>query len=78
MKSYIETKIAPRIKGDGGWVEFSSFEKGELTLIFRGECSKCVVLDRCCAWIEEEIRKDLKQDIHIKAKRIKPFFWDVD
>lgn len=78
MKDYIEKKIAPRIKGDGGWVEFVSYEKDELTLIFRGECSKCIVLDRCCSWIEDEIKKDLGKDVHVIAKRVKPFFWDVN
>ena len=28
---------------------------GELTLLFRGECSKCLILNRCTAWIEQKI-----------------------
>ena len=50
MKTYIETALAPRIRGDGGWVEFESLEGKCLTLVFRGECSKCLILDRCCRW----------------------------
>lgn len=78
MKDYIENIIAPRIKGDGGWVEFVSYENGELALIFRGECSKCFILDRCCSWIKSEVKRDLGIDVTIKAKQVKPFFWDVN
>ena len=76
MEDYICNKIAPRIRGDGGWVEFVSYEDGQLTLIFRGECSKCIILDRCLDWICQEVKKDLKEDIAIKPLRVKPFFWD--
>ena len=76
MKEYICGKIAPRISGDGGWVEFVSFEDGQLTLIFRGECSKCLILERCIDWIRQEIKRDLNEDVAIKPIRIKPFFWD--
>lgn len=42
MKEYIENVLAPKLQGDGGWVEFVSYENKKLTLIFRGECSKCL------------------------------------
>ena len=76
MKEYICDKIAPRVRGDGGWIEFVSFEDGKLTLIFRGECSKCLILERCTDWIRQEIKRDLDEDVIIKPIRIKPFFWD--
>ena len=76
METYINEIIAPRVRGDGGWVEFVSFEEKRLTLIFRGECSKCIILDRCTDWICQEIKKDLGEDVTIQAVRKKPFFWD--
>ena len=76
MKEYICNKIAPRIRGDGGWVEFVSYEDGQLALVFRGECSKCIILDRCLDWICQEVKRDLDEDITIKPLRVKPFFWD--
>lgn len=76
MENYISTVISPRVRGDGGWVEFVSYEDRCLTLLFRGECSKCIILDRCLDWIRQEIRRDLKEDVTIKAIRKKPFFWD--
>ena len=39
MKEYIENVLAPKLPGDGGWVDFVSYENNKLTLIFRGECS---------------------------------------
>ena len=77
MKTYIETALAPRIRGDGGWVEFVSLEGDRLTLVFRGECSKCLILDRCCRWIEQKIREDLGETVTVVPIRKKPFFWDV-
>ena len=76
MEEYINRKIASKIQGDGGWIEFVSFQDGELTLIFRGECSKCMILDRCIDWISQEVKRDLGEDIVVKPVRRKPFFWD--
>ena len=77
VKNYVENIIAPKLQGDGGWVEFVSFENGELTLRFRGECSKCLILHRCTEWIEGEIKRDLKKNIKVNAIRKKPYFQDV-
>ena len=76
MKDYIENVLGPRIQGDGGWVEFSSLENGRLELIFRGECSKCMILNRCCDWIAQEVEKQFNQHVTIVPSRKKPFFWD--
>ena len=76
MQEYIETVLAPRIQGDGGWVEFVSREGERVTLIFRGECSKCNMLDRCVAWMESKAEQDLNEKITIVPIRKKPFFWD--
>ena len=77
VKKYVETVLQPKLQGDGGWLEFVSLEDGNLTLIFRGECSKCLILNRCTAWIEEQIKKDLNQSVKVVAVRKKPYFQDV-
>ncbi len=76
MKDYIENVIKPKIEGDGGEVEFESYVNGELTLVFRGECSKCLILERCVKWIKAEIKRDKGESVKIYAIRKKPFFWD--
>lgn len=76
MKEYIETVIRPKIQGDGGEVRFSELQGDKLTLVFQGECSKCLILDRCVRWIEGEINRDLGKHVNIEAIRKKPFFWD--
>ena len=35
MEEYINSNIIPRVRGDGGWAEFVSFEDNVLTL-FQG------------------------------------------
>lgn len=77
MQEYVERYLAPRIQGDGGWVEYVSLEGTELKLIFRGECSKCPILNRCTAWMEEMIRKDKGQTVRILPVRVKPYFQDT-
>ncbi len=78
VKEYIENVLASRLQGDGGWVEFVSLEGDTLTLVFRGECSKCMILNRCVDWIREKIREDLGRNVSIVSVRKKPFFWDKD
>lgn len=77
VQTYVENILQPKLQGDGGWVEFVSLEGSELTLIFRGECSKCLILDRCVAWIEEQIKKDLNKTVKVIAIRKKPYFQDM-
>ncbi|MCM1284580.1 MAG: NifU family protein [Acetobacter sp.] len=77
IQTYVENVLQPKLQGDGGWVEFVSLEGNELNLIFRGECSKCLILHRCVEWIEEQIKNDLKKTVKINAIRKKPYFQDV-
>ncbi|MBR0536187.1 MAG: NifU family protein [Clostridia bacterium] len=77
MKNYVENILAPKLQGDGGWVEYVSLENNELTLVFRGECSKCLILNRCVDWIESEIKRDLKKEVKVVAIRKRPYFQDV-
>lgn len=77
IETYIKKIIRPKIQGDGGEVEFETLsDDGALTLIFRGECSKCLILNRCVDWIAEEVLKNTGKLVKIKAVRKKPYFWD--
>ena len=77
IQNYVETVLQPKLQGDGGWIEFVSLSGNELTVILRGECSKCLILERCVAWIEEQIKKDLNKSVKVIAIRKKPYFQDV-
>lgn len=77
VKDYVENILQPKIQGDGGWIEFVSLEDDVLTVIFRGECSKCLILHRCIQWIESEIKKDLNKNVKVNAVRRKPYFQDL-
>ena len=63
VQYYVENILQPKLQGDGGWVEYVGLEGENLTLIFRGECSKCLILHRCTEWIEEQIKYDLKKTV---------------
>ncbi len=77
MENYVSNILAPKLQGDGGWVEYVTFADGKLTLLFRGECSKCLILHRCTDWIEQEIKRDLHRNVKVIAIRKKPYFQDV-
>lgn len=77
VKNYVENVLQPKLQGDGGWIEFVSLENNVLTVVFRGECSKCLILHRCVEWIESEIEKDLRKCVKVNAIRKKPYFQDV-
>ncbi len=78
MKDYIEKIIKPKLQGDGGEIDFISFDKGILTVLLQGECSKCLIVERCIAWIEGEILRDMGESVKITVQKKKPFFWDKD
>ena len=77
MEQYINEIIRPKIQGDGGEITFFSQKDDTVTVIMQGECSKCLILDRCIAWIENMALKDLNKKVKINAVRKKPFFWDT-
>lgn len=76
MENYINTVIKPKLQGDGGEIDYVSYENSVLTVLLQGECSKCLIVERCLDWIAYEIKRDLGVEISIKAIRKKPYFWD--
>ncbi len=76
MKNYINTVIKPKLQGDGGEIDFVSYENGNLTVLLQGECSKCLIVDRCLRWIESEVMRDMGESVNVIAQKKKPFFWD--
>ncbi|MBR2455234.1 MAG: NifU family protein [Clostridia bacterium] len=78
MERYINLIIKPKLQSDGGDIDFVSYEDGNLTVILQGECSKCLIVDRCISWIESEIMRDMGESVKIVAQKKKPFFWDKD
>ena len=76
MRNYINTVIKPKLQGDGGEIDFISYENGNLTVLLQGECSKCLIVDRCLRWIESEVMRDMGESVNVIAQKKKPFFWD--
>ena len=78
MRDYIDGIIKPKLQGDGGEIDFVSYESGVLTVLLQGECSKCLIVERCISWIESEIMRDMGVSVKIVVQKKKPFFWDKD
>lgn len=76
MKNYINNVLSPLLQGDGGYIEYLEEKENTVTVIARGECSKCYKLDLCLKWCEDRIYKDLHKEVKLTAIRKKPFFWD--
>ncbi len=77
LEKYINEYIRPRLQGDGGEITFVKQEGDEVTVLLQGECSKCLILDRCLAWIEERIETDRHEKVKVIGIRKKPYFQDV-
>ena len=41
IKELLDKYVKPAVQGDGGHIEFRSFEKGVVTLALQGSCSNC-------------------------------------
>ena len=78
MERYINLIIKPKLQGDGCEIDFVSYEDGILTVLLQGECSKCLIVDRCLSWIESEVMRDRGESVKVVAQKKKPFFWDKD
>lgn len=76
MENYINTIIKPKLQGDGGEIDFVSYDNGNLTVLLQGECSKCLIVERCLRWIETEVFRDMGESVTVIAQKKKPFFWD--
>ena len=76
MQAYINDVLRPLIQGDGGEMEFVSFDGETADVLLRGECSKCHIADRCLRWCEEKTLADTGRQVTFRAQRQKPFFWD--
>ena len=76
MKDYINNVLSPLLQGDGGYIEFLNENNGTITVLARGECSKCAKLGLCLQWCEQKIKADKNQEVKLQAVRKKPFFWD--
>ena len=77
MEEYINGYIRERLQGDGGEITFVKQVNNEVTVLLQGECSKCLILDRCLSWIESRIENDLGEKVRVVGIRKKPYFQDV-
>ena len=77
MEEYINGYIRPRLQGDGGEITFVKQEGNEVTVLLQGECSKCLILDRCLAWIEQRIEVERNEKVRLIGIRKKPNIQDV-
>lgn len=75
IETYINDTIRPKLQGDGGEILYASETEHTLSVVFRGECSKCMILDRCVDWIRSELLRETGREVAISYKREKPFFW---
>lgn len=76
-EKYINEILRPRIQADGGEIQFVSEQDNTVTVLFQGECSKCLILNRCVSWIESEMENTFGKEIKLIVTKKKPFFWDV-
>ena len=76
MEAYVNGVLRPLVRGDGGEMEFLSFNGETLRVVLRGECSFCAQAERCLQWCEEKILADRGERVRVSAERRRPYFRD--
>ena len=76
MEEYVNTVLRPLLRGDGGEVEFLSFDGHTLRVRLRGECSFCAKAELCLDWCRQKIAADKGADVMIEAEKQRPYFRD--
>ena len=76
MENYVNSVLRPLLQGDGGEMEFRSFDGETVSVVLRGECSRCPVADRCLRWLEEKTLADRGVRVRFSAVMQKPYFFD--
>ena len=66
--------IAPRVQADGGWLEIMEKDGSDLTLKAKGECARCISLERCLKWIASQAEEKTSEKVNVTAVR-EPFIW---
>ena len=60
LKAFFDTEIAPCVRADGGWLELESEQGGTAVVRARGECTRCISLERCLRWAEGRVRQEVR------------------
>ena len=76
MEAYVNTVLRPLLQGDGGEMEFVSFDGETLFVTLRGECSFCARAELCLTWCEQKIKDDTGVPVRISAQKKRPYFRD--
>ena len=77
LKDYLTDVVAPKIRGDGGWLDVLAVDGDAVKGKLQGEFSKSNIAKDCIDWGCAEVRRDLRREIRIEFVRRKPFFWDT-
>ncbi len=74
LKQFFDSEIVPCVRADGGWLELESEQGGTAVVRARGECTRCISLERCLRWAESRVRQELRQEVRFTAVP-DPFLW---
>ena len=74
LKEYFNSEIVPCVRADGGWLELVQEDGVKAVLKARGECTRCIALDRCLRWAEDRVRKELNREVRFTAVP-DPYLW---
>ena len=74
LKQFFDSEIVPCVRADGGWLELESEQGGTAVVRARGECTRCISLERCLRWAESRVRQELRREVRFTAVP-DPFLW---
>ena len=74
IREYLEDRLFPRVRGDGGWMEICRKTEDGAVLTARGECAQCACAEKCAAWLSDMVEKRFGVPIRFELDK-RPFIW---
>ena len=62
IREYLEDRLFPRVRGDGGWMEICPETEDGAVLTARGECAQCACAEKCAAWLSDMVEKPSREE----------------
>lgn len=75
INTILEKKIRPRVRLDGGEIEFEKIEGTTISFIAKNECATCpATTDGLKWWLGKELTKAFNQPVTISIRKEIPYF----
>jgi Fe-S cluster biogenesis protein NfuA len=78
IANFLVTRVRPKVRVDGGEMQFEKFEDGTVSIGVYNECAKCPASDKGLKWwIERQLRREFGKELTVNVTRHLRYFQKV-